>query len=61
MIFGLSGREDDIGETRSDHRQRRSAASASRTLGAAFLWYPSRMVQVTVVPKLGMYQVQMAA
>ena len=61
MIFGLSAPEDDIGEIRSDHRQRRSAASASRKFGAAFLGYQGRAIQVTVVPYVGMYQVQMAA
>ena len=48
-------------EIRSDHRQRRSWASASRKLGVAFFWYQGRVIQVIVVPKLGMYHVQIAA
>ena len=55
------GSGDDTRVIRSAQRTRRSAARASRKLGAAFFWYQGRMVQVTVVPKLGMYQVQMAA
>jgi hypothetical protein len=55
MIFGLSGSEDDMVVIRSDHRQRRRAARASRKLGAVFLWYQGRGIQVTVLPKVGMY------
>ena len=61
MIFGLSGPSDDIAEIRSDQRKRRSVASASRKLGTVFFWYHGRMIQVTVVPQFGMYQVQIAA
>ncbi|MHB8296013.1 MAG: hypothetical protein ACYDH5_15630 [Acidimicrobiales bacterium] len=61
IIFGLSGSEDDIGKIRSDHRQRRRAARASRKLGVVFFGYQGRGVQVVVVPCAGMYQVQMAA
>jgi len=60
-IFGLIRPTDDTDEIRSDHGQRRSVASASRKLGAAFFWYQGLASQVTVVPKLGMYHVQMAA
>ena len=61
MIFGLSGPVDDTSVILSDHMVRRSAALASRKLGAAFLRYQGRGVQVTAVPWVGMYQAQMAA
>ena len=50
MIFGLSGPKDDNGVIRSDQRQRRSVASASRKLGVVFFGYQGRGIQLGVVP-----------
>ena len=48
--FGLSGPEDESSVIRSDQRQRRSWASASRKLGVAFFRYQGRAIQVVVAP-----------
>lgn len=61
IIFCCCGVEDDNGVIRWAHRVRRNAASASRKLGVAFFWYQGREIHVGVVPKVGMYQVQIAA
>jgi len=60
-IFGGNGCEDDTGVIRSAQSIRRSEASASRKLGVAFFGYHGRGIQLTAVPTVGMYQVQMAA
>jgi hypothetical protein len=60
-IFGGNGGEDDTGVIRSAQSIRRSEASASRKLAVAFFGYHGRGIQLTAVPTVGMYQVQMAA